>query len=168
LHCEPRGHKKIEIEKLNNMEKLKDIIIGKGIGTINFGMSKEELLEILGKPDETEQFDYDDSDENQAESWHYDELEISVSFEEINDWKLTSIAVSSSDYELEGKKLIGLNKDEVVNQIKSLKLGTMEYEDCSTDEDPDLSVITYEESALNLWFDKGLLSEIQWGELVEE
>ncbi len=150
------------------MEKLKDIIIGKGIGPINFGMSKEELLDVVGKPDETEQFDYDDSEEFQAESWHYDEMELSVSFEEMNDWKLTSIAVSSADYELSGKKLIGLTKDEVVKDIKTLNFGTLEYEDCSTDEDPDLSVITFDESALNLWFDKGILTEIQWGEIAEE
>jgi len=150
------------------MEELKNIKIGEGIGSIAFGMTKEELTEVAGKPDEKEQFNYDDSDEYQAESWHYDGLELSVAFEEMNEWKLTSIAVSSPGYELGGKKLIGMTKDDVVKAIKGLDLGTMEFEDCSTDESPDLSVISFDESALNLWFDEGLLTEIQWGILWED
>jgi hypothetical protein len=150
------------------MKDLNEIIIGQGIGSIVFGMTKDELIEVAGKPDEKEQFNYDESDENQAESWHYDSLELSVAFEEINDWKLTSIAVSSPGYSLEGKKLIGLTKDEVLKEISSFDLGTMEYEDCSTDESPDLGVISFDESALNLWFDEGVLTEIQWGALWED
>jgi hypothetical protein len=150
------------------MKELKNIEIGQGIGSISFGMTKEELSEVAGKPDETEQFNYNDAEEYQAESWHYDGLELSVAFEELNDWKLSSIAVSSPGYELAGKKLIGLTKDEVVKAIKGIELGTMEFEDCSSDENPDLSVISFEESALNLWFDEGILTEIQWGILWED
>jgi hypothetical protein len=151
-----------------NMKELKEIIIGQGIGSIIFGMTKDELKEVAGKPDETEQYNYDDSEEFNAESWHYDSLELSVAFEEENDWKLSNIAVSSPGYLFNGKKLIGLTKDEVVKEIKGMELGTLEVEDCSSDDDPNLSVISFDESALNLWFDEGILTEIQWGILWEE
>jgi hypothetical protein len=150
------------------MKELINIEIGQGIGSIEFGMTMEEIKEVAGKPDEIEKYNYDESTDDQAESWHYDNIELSVAFEEFNDWKLTSIAVSSPGYLLQGKKLIGLSKDQVIEEIKDLGLGQTVYEDCSTDEDPNLSLLSIDESGLNLWFDNGILTEIQWGLLWSE
>jgi len=149
-------------------EKAKNIEIGKGFGAIRFGMDRDEIKKIAGEPDEIEKYQHDDIRGEDAEAWHYDEPEVSFAFEEFNDWKLTSIAVSSPEFKLGGKELIGLKVEEVINILKPLGLGDIAQEDCSTDETPDLHLVTVEESGLNLWFDEGLLTEIQWSPIWDD
>ena len=144
------------------MQKYKQIELGKGIGPVHFGMSREELRTIMGDPDEIENFTFEEDSNNRAESWHYDEYEMSVAFEEIEGWKITSIAVSSDEYELKGHQLIGLTRKEVENKLKDSGLEDMEYENCSSPENPELFLLSDDDAGLNLWFENGTLSEIQW------
>jgi hypothetical protein len=99
-------------------EKSKNIELGKGFGSIEFGMTREEVKKITGEPDEIENYQHDEVSDEKAEAWHFDDPEVSLAFEEFNDWKLTSIAVSSEDFFLEGKKIMGLNKEEVLQIMK--------------------------------------------------
>jgi hypothetical protein len=149
-------------------EKAKNIEIGQGFGSIRFGMDRDEVKKIAGEPDEIENYQHDEVDGGKAEAWHYDETEVSFAFEEFNNWKLTSIAVSGLDFELKGKKLMGLQIDEVVKIIKSLNIGEVEKEDYSSEDSPELQLITIEDAGLNFWFDEGVLTEIQWSPLWDE
>ena len=146
-------------------EKSKNIEIGKGLGSIFFGMTRAEIKKITGEPDEIENYQHNEVSDEKAEAWHFDEPEISLAFEEFNDWKLTSIAISSPDFLLEGKKIMGLNREEVIQTLKKLDLGKIEQEDCSSDESPDLYLISIEDAGLNLWFDENVLTEIQWSQI---
>ncbi|MCG8702131.1 MAG: outer membrane protein assembly factor BamE [Bacteroidales bacterium] len=142
-------------------DKLKEIKLGYGLGLLKFGMTRKEVEELLGKPDETEQYNY--ADDINTEAWHYDEHEFSVSFDEEEDWRLITIAISSEDCEFRGKKLIGMSQDETIAQIKELNIKDFEIEDCSTDDYPNHELIAVDELCINFWFDEGMLSEIQWG-----
>jgi len=146
-------------------EKSKNIEPGKGLGSIQFGMTREEVKKITGKPDEIENYQHNDIKGEKAEAWHFDDPEISLAFEEFNDWKLSSIAISSLDFLLEGKKLMGLGKEEVLSMLKKMSLGKIEQEDCSSDESPDLYLLSVEDAGLNLWFDENVLTEIQWSQI---
>lgn len=139
-------------------EEIKNIIVGGGLGTIKFGMSRDELKEILGEPDEVDTTDED----YPTESWHYDEIELSAEFDEEDDWKLVTLAVSSPEFELERMKLIGMTKDEVMEKIKDLEFGRIKMENVS-EEGNNSALISIEDSSLNLWIEDGVLSEIQWG-----
>jgi hypothetical protein len=143
-------------------ENSKNIEIGKGFGSILFGMSRDEVKKITGDPDEIENYQHGDVNGEKAEAWHFDDPEISLAFEEFNDWKLTSIAVSSPDFLFEGKSIMGLGKEEILQTLKKLDLGKIEQEDCSSDESPDLFLVSIEDAGLNLWFDENVLTEIQW------
>lgn len=151
-------------------EKDTNIEIGQGFGSVKFGMSRDEVKNIAGDPDEIEKYDHDkvEGEGEGAEAWHYDDPEVSFAFEEFNDWKLTSIAVSAPDFLLKGKKLMGLHVDEVVKILKTLDLGDVEQEDYSSAESPDLQLVTIEDAGLNLWFDESVLTEIQWSPLWDE
>jgi hypothetical protein len=146
-------------------EKSKTIEPGKGLGAILFGMSREEVIKITGKPDEIESYQHSDIKGEKAEAWHFDDSEISLAFEEFNDWKLSSIAISAPDFLLEGKKLMGLGKDDVMLILKKMSFGKIEKEDCSSDESPDLYLLSVEDAGLNLWFDENVLTEIQWSQI---
>ena len=99
---------------------LKEIKSGVGLGNIKFGMTRSQVKVILGEPSEIEKFSYSETDEDLTESWHYDELDLSAGFDEDVDWRLVTLAVSSPDYEFMGKKLIGLDSDELLSALAAL------------------------------------------------
>jgi hypothetical protein len=142
--------------------ELKDIKPGEGLGQIKFGMTRDQVKKILGEPNEKENFSYTDSDEDFTESWHYDELELSAGFDEDVDWKLATLAISSDEYELMGKKLIGMSREELLATLADLDIKDLETEDCSSDESPDSLFISSEEKGITFWLEEGILTEIQW------
>ena len=150
------------------MEDLKkNVILGEGVLNVKFGMTRDAVKAALGEPDEIENFD-DEEDEGQTEAWHYDEHELSATFDEVDDWRLTSLAVSSPDFLFQGVNLIGLSNEEVIQQIEIMDLGEVSMEEISDDELPDQQVATIVDASLNLWFEEGILTEIQWGPYWDE
>ncbi|GAO30574.1 hypothetical protein [Geofilum rubicundum] len=146
----------------------KDIKLGKGLDKLKFGMTREEVKAAIGEPNEVENYNPLEEDEGESEAWHYDELELSASFDEEDDFKLTSLAVSSSDYLFEGVNLIGLSQEEVMQQVELMDLGDVELETVAEDDTMQQSVGSIPEASLNLWFEDGQLSEIQWGPFWDE
>ena len=144
---------------------IQDIKIGEGLGEVKFGMTREQVSSILGQPDDIDQYSDSDLEDDSSESWHYDELEISLSFDEDADWKLVTIAVSAPNYKLDNKELIGLEGEEVIKVLESLNLGSHETEDWSSEEIPDHKLISFTDSQINFWVEDGELTEIQWGPL---
>lgn len=149
-------------------EDMKDILPGEGLGKIRFGMSREELETLMGEPDEVEQYSYSDTEESLTEAWHYDLQNISVSFDQEYEWKLVTISVSGVEYQFMGKQLIGLQKHQLTEILKSLGIENLTFEDCSTEEDPEHHLLAAEEEGVNFWLDKGVLVEIQWSPLFIE
>ena len=149
-------------------ETSKIILPGEGLGRIQFGMSREVVRKIAGNPDEIESYQHSGTESNKAEAWHYDEAEISFAFEEFNQWKLTSIAISSDEYSLQDKRLIGMTWQEVIPLLGKMDLGEINYENFIDEDEPDVKLITIENAGLNLWFENNRLTEIQYSQLWEE
>jgi len=149
-------------------ETSKIILPGEGLGRIQFGMSREVVRKIAGNPDEIESYQQSGTESNKAEAWHYDEAEISFAFEEFNQWKLTSIAISSDEYSLQDKRLIGMTWQEVIPLLGKMDLGEINYENFTDEDEPDVKLITIENAGLNLWFENNRLTEIQYSQLWEE
>ena len=141
----------------------KTIAAGVGLGTLKFGLTRDELRAQIGEPDEIDAFSYSEDEEDLTEAWHYDELELSVTFDEALDWRMSSMAVSGADYELSGQKLIGLEQMKLTVELEKIGIGPLNFEDFSTEETPDHKLIAHEDSGLNFWMEGGSLSEIQWG-----
>ncbi|MFW5753393.1 MAG: hypothetical protein ACOCV9_01205, partial [Marinilabiliaceae bacterium] len=85
---------------------MKNIELGKGLDKLYFGMNREAFRDIMGEPDEIETIENEELPEDLSEAWHYDDLELSASFDKLEDWRLTSLAVSSPDYTFEGIDLL--------------------------------------------------------------
>ncbi|MCB0402892.1 MAG: hypothetical protein KDD41_12465 [Flavobacteriales bacterium] len=150
------------------MEKT-DIKIGIGLSDIRFGMTKNELTSVAGEPEEKDLYqaldDEDEDDDNYlSESWHYDEDEYSVAFDEEDGWRVTTISTSNPNASLFGKKLIGKSLNDVADFLANQDLGEGEIEEMD-EENSKLSVLSFLASSLNLWFTNGRLTEIQWGVL---
>lgn len=148
--------------------KNKEILPGKGLGELKFGMSRDEVLSVLGKPDDVDTYDDDEIEDEGSESWHYDDLEISLSFDEEEDWVLTTIAVSNPSHTFMGHELIGLTKSELLAVLESLEINNLDIEDWSSEEVPNHLLISSNDLQVNFWLEDEIVSEIQWGAFVEE
>lgn len=142
--------------KTNNWE----IKVGKGLEDITFGMSRSDIRKILGDPEDIEQYEYVEGSSEIAESWHYDDEEISLTFFEENaDWQLETIAVSSANYVFMGVKLIGATKAELVKHLDQKNIG---YEVEEFPEEPGQVLVNLQEENVLIWLDNDEVHEIQW------
>lgn len=141
------------------------ILLGEGLGMIRFGMKREQVREQAGPPDEIEQYQHDESGDQRAEAWHYDDPEVSLAFEEFNNWRLTSIAISSDNFTLEGNQLIGMLYDEVLKMLQDLRIGEIDEDALDPDDGVSMKLITVEEAGLTLWFEDESLTEIQFSQI---
>ncbi|MBL4669066.1 MAG: hypothetical protein JKY30_07360 [Flavobacteriales bacterium] len=144
---------------------VKNIKIGAGLGDIIFGSSKEKIKYLLGEPNEIDTYNASGEEDGYlTEAWHYDEHEFSVSFDQEDNWKLTTISISSPDCLFNDTQLIGKEINQVLELLENEDLGDNELDDLS-DENIDQKLISFLPASLNLWFENGKLSEIQWGVL---
>ena len=145
-------------------QHLKDIRMGEGLGTLRFGITRNHVQEMLGAPTEKEKYALsDDEDDDDSEAWHYDELSLSLSFDELHDWRLSSIAVSSEDYTLEGIPLIGKSREEVLEEFRKRQWGEPEEDDEDIEDSPEHTLVHIPKASMSLWFENDELTEIQWG-----
>lgn len=145
--------------------ELSEIIAGTGLGIIKFGMTRDHIQMILGIPTEKDVYSYSGDEEDNTENWHYDDKEISLGFDEEDDWKLVTLSITSKDYNYSNFTPIGLNKLELTNKLKNLNVDDLEYEDMSTVESPSHELVSSDQLGINFWFDEDTLSEVQWGPL---
>ena len=98
----------------------------------------------------------------------YHPLRLDLSFEEAEDWRLTIFSVSSEDYQFKGSSLIGLNQEELMEELDVLGVKDLEIEDMSSEDHPEQVLISSEELGINFWLHQDICEEIQWGPLFED
>lgn len=136
-----------------------EIKIGIGVGEITFGMDRTQVKNILGAPSEKELFSYSEDEDDLTEVWHYDEQEMSLSFDDADDWRLIMIAASDEDFVLQNKSVVGKSYDDIIALLKDMGYTNIE-EDAISEND---KVVKVEDESLNIWFDDNEASELQWG-----
>ncbi|MCB0515099.1 MAG: hypothetical protein R2798_08855 [Chitinophagales bacterium] len=158
---------------------LSQVNIGQGLGAVKFGISPDDLKKILGEPDDIDFFSYDEIDEffegdeedyeeseGDSESWHYDDIDASFTFElGDGDWRLISIASSDAELAFLGETLMGTSMQEIAKFVEKTDLGSYVIEDYSNEDFPNHKLMYFDAKSLYLWFLDEQLSEIQWGVL---
>lgn len=140
-----------------------NIEIGKGFSQLQFGLSREELKKLLGKPDEIESI-ASDFDGGSIENWHYDDLELSASFEEELDWKLVAFSITSTKYKLSENSIIGMSKGQVQEYFTEEQFGECEI----IVESEKSELFSFEDKSINIWLEDGQVVEFLWGVLWED
>lgn len=147
---------------------ISEIIEGVGLGKLKFGMEMNTVQLLLGKPEEKDNYSYTEEEEEEdlTESWYYDELELSLVFDQQDAWVLSTIAITSKYYRFDEFSPIGLSKEQLTAKLKEKKVNDLELEDWSTEENPSHELLCSELLGINFWFDGDRLTEVQWGPLV--
>lgn len=150
-------------------KEIKEIIPGVGLGALKFGMTRDEVKKIAGKPDEIENVPgFDEEVNDELESWHYDVYEFSLVFDADYDWRLVSIAVSDPYFLFFGKPIIGMSKPEVFDILKKANIEISNVEDLSDEDTPDLELVESDEAGIMIWFEGDEAIEMQILPDVEE
>lgn len=148
---------------------IKEIIPGVGLGAIKFGMTRDEVKKIAGKPDDVENLPgFEEEVNDELESWHYDEHEFSLVFDADYDWRLVSIAVSDPFFTFHGKSIVGMEKQEVLDLFAEHTIEISNVEDVSDEENPDLELIESDDEGMMVWFENDEVIEVQILPDVEE
>ena len=132
--------------------KVQRILLGKGLDDLPFGASQGDVEAVLGKAEETDEFDMRGE---KSLAWHYWNVGISVNFDEKQQYRLSSIDVAAPEVKLFGEVLIGKSREDVKNFLDQQYIGV------SVDEVQ--RGLIYPDANLSLWFNGGDLEEIQWG-----
>jgi hypothetical protein len=143
-----------------------EIVLGRGIGEILLGLPKQELADILGEPNEIEY--PEDPEKTDRETWCYDVIKCSFSFDPDHDDRLVEILVENGYFHIGKKIRVGIKKEDLLKFGKELQFGKCVIEDRRSDEYPSHELIFYEQVGLHLWLDRGILSAIQISPLVNE
>lgn len=156
--------------------KDKKLIPTVGFGKVRLGMTIEEVKKILGKPDYEETMELGDGPDDKSTELTYDELGLSLSFDEAWGFRLIDIMTSEdSEFSLGDSIHLGDSLKSVRKAVSDADYGPMEECELEDDiEDGDLTPEELEEAeglteyelpevGVNLYFRDGVLETIQIG-----
>lgn len=132
-----------------------------GLGDVKFLSTVDEFISMIGQPDDDELIQEKISKFN-SRILHYDSLELSASFDEENNWKLSSITVNSDAFHINDIYLFNCSKIDFLKKIEPLDLGTYEI-DVYNEEDYSSTTYYFKQNNISFWFENDALQKIQWG-----
>ena len=132
-----------------------------GLGDVKFLSTVDEFISMIGQPDDDELIQEKISKFN-SRILHYDSLELSASFDEENNWKLSSITVNSDAFHINDIYLFNCSKIDFLKKIEPLDLGTYES-DVYNEEDYSSTTYYFKQNNISFWFENDALQKIQWG-----
>lgn len=139
------------------MKDLDTIYIGKGLGSILFGSTIEQINQLLGKPD------YERTDEDGDIDFIYENQKLTFTFWSDHDYYLGYIGTERETAVLNGCKLIGKEESEIKRFIQeTLKAKISEEDGCIHDNGDILRWIEINELKILFWFLNGILYLIDW------
>lgn len=143
-----------------------DIILGKGIANIQFGMLQSQVEKALGKADEIREYSL--SPKETSITLIYNTKGLNFTFESIDQYKLSYISVLDARYSIFQFIKIGLSKKLLIDELDYFKLSKAEFENVESKEFPTHELIFFSNENLHLWLDNDQISEIQFGPFFED
>ena len=140
----------------------KDIRLGKGLGKIKFGLTMEEVEELLGEPEEVEESD--EEDEFEHEAWNYWEDGYSLYFDKEDNYRLSCIETANRDVQLWGERIFEMSKDQIIQLFSDNDIKNPEEEEAETGE----TRVSYEKEMIDLYFDEDQLIAVNFGVFISD
>jgi len=144
-----------------------NIVPGIGVGEIEYGMTEEEVIKHLGKPDKIDEEEYVEG----TGDWHrvlwYSPRNVNFTFNKEDDYRLGTITIMGSGYKLFNKELFNAPKSLVRKIVIEHFRELMPIEDYTLLENEPHECLNSDELGIMFWFDSDNLSEMQCGYLYE-
>ena len=140
------------MQMTNNIE----IALKIGLNELKFGLTPDEVLKILGTPDEKEKLQEEGRD---TEMWFYDEDGITVFFEKFEKMRCVLLETENENTFLFGNKIFEL-KEKAIKDLFLLNGYSNFLEEIETWGEKRLSV---DDALLDIYFEKNKVVAISWG-----
>jgi len=140
----------------------KDIRLGKGLGKIKFGLTMEEVEELLGAPEEVEESDEEDEFEHQA--WNYWEEGYSLYFDKEDDYRLSCIETANREVQIWNERVFEMSKQQIIDLFADHGITNPEEEEAETGE----TRLSFEKEMVDLYFDEDQLIAINFGVFIND
>ena len=135
----------------------------KGYGEIPFGMTLDETVKMLNRPNYYEELGDMEETGNRSIYYEYDAIQTNIYFEGVTKSVVACFETENEAATLFGKKVFELKKDEVVKLMKDNGFNELEEET----EDGELRV-SFEDGMIDFFFEEDELMAVSWGVLVDE
>ncbi|MCU4175569.1 hypothetical protein [Carboxylicivirga sp. N1Y90] len=132
-----------------------------GFGNVKFGMEEHEVSSLIGDPDETEIQNYGDGGE--ANVLYYDDLGLSMSFDNEEQFKLVEISFENEAFVLHGTIKVGMLKEDFLKALENLEMGDYDSEKMDDEGFENMEQLTFEKENVNVWIEGDKVSTIQIG-----
>lgn len=133
-----------------------------GLGELDFGITMEQLIEVIGKPEEVE--DLADEDDFNTTILNYWEMGLTAYYEGTDNSVLSCFETDNRNSTLFGKPVFNMKEQEILDLMKAN--GFKEID--SDTEEWGEKRISYDDAMLDFYFNEGQLLSINWGVLVNE
>ncbi|WP_161889606.1 hypothetical protein [Pontibacter russatus] len=140
----------------------KDIRLGKGLGKIKFGLTMEEVEELIGEPEEVEESDEEDEFEHQA--WNYWEEGYSLYFDKEDDYRLSCIETANREVQIWGERVFEMSKAQILQLFADNDITGSEEEETETGE----TRVSFEREMIDMYFDEDQLIAINFGVFIND
>lgn len=132
-----------------------------GFGDLNFGMSMNAIVDLLGQPEDSEVLN-DGDDEVETLIWNYWALGITLFIEGPDNSVLSNCETENPNAVLFGEKVFGLGEKEIIALMQ--ENGFSDYEtELETWGEKRLS---FEDAQTDFYFDADKLVTVNWGIVV--
>lgn len=136
--------------------------LGKGVGTLQFGMTMEAVRGAIGEPEEIEESDPDDEFDHQA--WNYLDLGYSLYFDQEDDNRLSCIETDRPGLALFGQSILGKTPGE----IKSLMANNGYPTALEENGDAGELQLSYDREMIDFYFVDNELMVVNFGVFIDE
>lgn len=135
----------------------------KGFGEIPFGMSLDDAVKILGRPNFYEELNDMEETGNRSIFYEYDDLETNIYFEGITKSVVACFETENEDAVLYGTKVLELSRKEVIVLMNENGFKELDEED----EDGEHR-LSFEDAMIDFFFDGDKMTAVSWGVLVDD
>lgn len=133
-----------------------------GLGSLKFGMNKEDVKSLLDAPEEEETID--EGEEFKTLIWHYWDKGFSVFFDEAHHGRVTSIEVDNCDTRLWGKNIFNMKEQELIDLFKEHGYSEVDTEDCDWGE----RRVSIDDAFVDLYFEDKELTSVNFGVVMDD
>ncbi|MPL72249.1 hypothetical protein SDC9_18030 [bioreactor metagenome] len=141
-----------------------EILLLEGLNELKFGDSPQTVENTLGKPLEIENLGDEADEDLDTILWNYDKEGLTVFFEGKNNHVLSCFETDNEEVTLFGKKIFGLNEQEITSLMKENGLSQID----SDEEEWGERRVSFDEGLIDFYFQDGKLVTVNWGVFVNE